>query len=56
MDQFYGKRKDWISEHFLDPISTIEFKIVNLAQWKQKYYEYAFREGSQKWIDLQCPE
>jgi hypothetical protein len=56
LDQWYGKRKDWISEQFLDPISTIEFKVVHLAQNKHKYNEYAFREGSKNWIDLECPE
>ena len=56
LDQWYEKRKDWISEDLLDPISTIEYKVVHLAHWKHRFYEYAFREGSQKWIDLECPE
>ncbi len=56
LSQWYGKRKDWISEQLLDPISTIEYKVVHLAQWKHRFYEYTFREGSWKWIDLECPE
>lgn len=56
LNQWYGKRKEWISEHLLDPVSTIEFKVVHLAQNKQRYNEYAFREGSRNWIDLECPE
>ena len=56
LNQFYEKRNDWISEYFLDPISTIEFKVVHLAQWKHKYNEFIFREGSRNWIDLECPE
>jgi hypothetical protein len=56
LNQWYGKRKEWISEHLLDPISTIEYKVVHLAQWKQKYNEYAFRAGSLNWINLECPE
>ena len=56
LNQWYGKRNGWISEQFLDPISTIEFKVVHLAQNKQKYNEYAFREGSLNWTYLECPE
>jgi hypothetical protein len=56
LNQFYGKRNDWISEHLLDPISTIEFKVIHLAQGKHRYTEFVFREGSRNWIDLECPE
>jgi len=56
LNQFYEKRDDWISEHLLDPISTIEFKVVHLAQTKQRYNEYAFREGRHTWTYLESPE
>jgi hypothetical protein len=56
LNQWYGKDNDWISEQFLDSISTIEFKVVHLAQNKHKYNEYAFREGSRNWTYLECPE
>ena len=46
LDQFYEKRKDWISESFLGSISTIEFKVVHLAQWKQRYHNSRFTRFS----------
>ena len=54
--QWNEKGEEWISVQHLDPISTIEFKVVHLAQCKQMYDEYAFREGSLNWVDLECPE
>ncbi|MFX0052635.1 MAG: hypothetical protein ACFFAJ_18040 [Candidatus Hodarchaeota archaeon] len=40
--QWNEKGNEWISSQSLDPISTIEFKVVHLAQCKQMYDEYAF--------------
>ncbi|MHA2095576.1 MAG: DinB family protein [Candidatus Hodarchaeales archaeon] len=54
--QWNKKGDEWISVQLLDPISTIEFKVVHLAQCKQMYDEYAFREGILEWKDLECPE
>jgi hypothetical protein len=50
------KGNEWIETQSLDPISTIEFKVVHLAQCKQMYDEYAFREGILNWNDLDCLE
>ncbi|MFX0173157.1 MAG: DinB family protein [Candidatus Hodarchaeota archaeon] len=50
------KGNDWVSTQNLDPVSTIEYKIVHLAQCKEMYDEYAFREGILNWSDLQSPE
>lgn len=54
--QWNEKGNEWIAEQLLDPLSTIEFKVVHLAQCKQMYDEYAFREGSLNWKDLECLE
>jgi hypothetical protein len=50
------KGNEWISSQSFDPISTIEFKVLHLAQCKQMYDEYAFREGILSWNGLECPE
>ncbi len=54
--QWNEQGNEWISSQSLDPISNIEFKVVHLAQCKQMYDEYAFREGILTWHDLECPE
>ncbi|MFX0152628.1 MAG: DinB family protein [Candidatus Hodarchaeota archaeon] len=50
------KGNNWVSTQNLDPLSTIEYKIVHLAQCKEMYDEYAFREGILNWSELQSPE
>ncbi|MFX0113965.1 MAG: DinB family protein [Candidatus Hodarchaeota archaeon] len=47
---------DFLKSKQFDPLSTIEFKILHLAQCKLMYDEYAFREGALRWKDLECPE
>lgn len=54
--QWNEKGNEWVSAQTLDPISTIEYKIVHIAQCKQMYDEYAFREGTLNWRDLESPE
>jgi len=54
--QWNEKGNDWVSAQTLDPISTIEYKVVHIAQCKQMYDEYAFREGTLNWRDLESPE
>lgn len=54
--QWNEKGNEWVSAQKLDPISTIEYKVVHVAQCKQMYDEYAFRKGALKWNDLNSPE
>ncbi|MFX1547198.1 MAG: DinB family protein [Promethearchaeota archaeon] len=54
--QWNIKGDEWILSQNLDPISTIEYKVIHLAQCKQMYNEYAFKEGILKWSDLESPE
>ncbi|MFX0206424.1 MAG: DinB family protein [Candidatus Hodarchaeota archaeon] len=54
--QWNEKGNEWVSAQTLDPISTIEYKVVHIAQCKQMYDEYAFREGALNWNDLKSPE
>ncbi|MFX0182908.1 MAG: DinB family protein [Candidatus Hodarchaeota archaeon] len=54
--QWNKKGNEWIATQKLDPVSTIEYKVVHLAQCKLMYDEYAFREGTLNWNDLECPE
>ena len=46
----------WIEEQKLDPISTIEYLTIHIAQCKLMYNEYAFREAKLQWKELECPE
>ena len=46
----------WIEEQNLDPISTIEYLILHIAQCKLMYDECAFREAKLQWKELDCPE
>jgi len=50
------KGNEWLSKQNFDPVSTIEYKIIHLAQCKQMYENYAFGSKSLKWSDLECPE
>jgi uncharacterized damage-inducible protein DinB len=54
--QWNEKGNEWIITQTLDPVSTIEYKVVHIAQCKLMYDEYAFREGVLNWSDLECPE
>jgi hypothetical protein len=56
LKQWNEKGNDWIVSQTLDPVSTIEYKVLHLAQCKLMYDEYAFRKSSLKWSDLECPE
>ena len=46
----------WIEDQNLDPISTIEYLALLIAQCKLLYDEYAFREARLHWKELECPE
>jgi uncharacterized damage-inducible protein DinB len=50
------KGNEWLTTQRLDPISTIEFKVIHIAQCKLMYDNYAFREGSLKWSEIESPE
>ncbi|MFX0084468.1 MAG: DinB family protein [Candidatus Hodarchaeota archaeon] len=54
--QWNEKGNEWIKSQTLDPLSTIEFKVIHLAQCKLMYDEYAFRDGNLKWSDIESPE
>ncbi|MHA2245423.1 MAG: DinB family protein [Candidatus Hodarchaeales archaeon] len=54
--QWNAKGNDWVSAQNLDPVSTIEYKVVHLAQCKVMYDEYAFRKGTLKWSDMETLE
>ncbi|MHA2226875.1 MAG: hypothetical protein ACXAC8_16800 [Candidatus Hodarchaeales archaeon] len=54
--QWNKKGNDWIAEQRLDPISTIEYKVIHLAQCKLMYDNFAFRDGTLNWSDLECLE
>lgn len=54
--QWNEKGNEWVSAQKLDPISTIEYKVIHVAQCKLMYDEYAFREGTLNWSDLESPE
>ena len=50
------KGDKWINSQNLDPISTIEYKTIHLAQCKQMYDNYAFGNKKLNWNELECPE
>ncbi len=50
------KGNEWLSKQELDPLSTIEYKVIHLAQCKKMYEDYAFGTKSLKWRYLECPE
>jgi len=54
--QWNEKGNEWVSAQTLDPISTIEYKVIHVAQCKLMYDEYAFREGALNWSELESPE
>ncbi len=54
--QWNEKGNVWIKSQTLDPLSTIEFKVIHLAQCKLMYDEYAFRDGILNWCDIESPE
>jgi len=54
--QWNEKGNEWITTQTLDPVSTIEYKVIHLAQCKLMYDEYAFREGGLNWSDIESPE
>ncbi|MFX1532625.1 MAG: DinB family protein [Promethearchaeota archaeon] len=53
--QWNTKGNEWRSAQNLDPISTIEYLVVHLAECKLMYDEYAFRKGNLTWSELQSP-
>lgn len=54
--QWNMKGNEWFSAQKLDPISTIEFKVIHLAECKEMYDEYAFRDRTLTWSELESPE
>ncbi len=44
--QWNEKGNEWITTQTLDPIATIEYKVVHLAQCKQMYDGMLSRKGS----------
>lgn len=54
--QWNVQGSQWLEGEKFDPLTTIEFKVLHLAQCKIMYDEYAFREGSLTWAELECPE
>jgi hypothetical protein len=54
--QWNEKGNEWLATQTLDPISTIEYKVIHLSQCKLMYDDYAFRKGILKWSDLKCLE
>ena len=49
------KGDEWLSKQNLDLLSTIEYKVIHLAQCKLMYDNYAFGNKSLKWQELEYP-
>ncbi|MFQ5977986.1 MAG: DinB family protein [Candidatus Heimdallarchaeota archaeon] len=54
--QWNVQGNQWLEDGKFDPLSTIEYKVLHLAQCKVMYDEYAFRERTLTWPELECPE
>ncbi len=54
--QWNRKGNEWLSAQNLDPLSSIEFKVTHLAACKLMYDDYAFRNGTLTWNELESPE
>ena len=54
--QWNTRGSEWLKSQKFDPISTIEHKVVHLAQCKRMYDEYAFRNGALTWSELEASE